>query len=278
MNRSAFLLSLGLLFGGCAGSGAGLDANGRPISAGGAAGGGGALTADFASIQAQVFTPICSVCHAGGAAPEGLRLDSTNSYALLVGVPSTEAPGIQRVKPSDPNNSYIIQKLQGHAAVGAQMPLGGPPLSAAVIAVIGQWITDGARPAVASAASASFRIAASVPAVGELLNEPPPQITIAFNHEIDATRVDAQSARIERINIPINRVEAVPAQVSISAANPAVLLLTPQASLASGHYRVVMRTGSGLSLSDVGGVVLKADAATESGDWLITEFDLESLP
>jgi len=51
-------------------------------------GSGGPLTADFASIQEHVFTPICTACPAGGGAPQGLRLDATNSYALLVGVPS----------------------------------------------------------------------------------------------------------------------------------------------------------------------------------------------
>ena len=114
--------------GGCAGNGAGLDEGGRPLPPGG--GSGGPLTADFASIQEHVFTPICTACHAGGGAPQGLRLDATNSYALLVGVPSTEVPSILRVKPGDPDHSYLVQKLEGHAAVGAQMPFGGPPLSA----------------------------------------------------------------------------------------------------------------------------------------------------
>jgi hypothetical protein len=30
-----------------------------------------------------------------------------------------------RVKPGDPSNSYVIQKLESHAAVGERMPLGG---------------------------------------------------------------------------------------------------------------------------------------------------------
>jgi hypothetical protein len=105
----------------CAGNGNGLDANGQPLTAG-SSGSLPPLSADFASIQADIFTPICSVCHIGGGAPEGLRLDATDSFNLLVGVPSTEVPSLLRVKPGDPDNSYIIQKLEGHAAVGAQMP------------------------------------------------------------------------------------------------------------------------------------------------------------
>jgi hypothetical protein len=131
------------LLAGCgAGSGDGLDRNGRPLDSGSAAT--VPLTADFQSIQANVFTPICTVCHVGASAPQGLRLDALNSYSLLVSVPSTEVPAILRVAPGDPDNSYLIQKLEGHAAVGARMPLGGPYLDAATIVVIRQWISNGA--------------------------------------------------------------------------------------------------------------------------------------
>ena len=50
----------------------------------------GGLGPTFGSIQANVFTPICEQCHSGAGAPQGLRLDAANSYALLVGVPSAE--------------------------------------------------------------------------------------------------------------------------------------------------------------------------------------------
>ena len=49
----------------------------------------------------------------------------------------------QRVEPADPDNSYLIQKLEGSASFGAQMPIGGP-LNQETIDVIRQWITDGA--------------------------------------------------------------------------------------------------------------------------------------
>jgi hypothetical protein len=133
---------------GCGGSGVGLDNNGRPIGPGGSDL--GPLTADFKSIQDHVFTPICTVCHAGAGAPQGLRLDAVNSYGLLVGIPSTEAPSVLRVVPGDPDNSYVIQKLEGHASVGARMPYGGPYLDTTTIAVIRQWISDGARPPAAT--------------------------------------------------------------------------------------------------------------------------------
>jgi hypothetical protein len=148
----------------CAGNGMGLDQGGRPLPPGGS--GGGTLTADFDSIQQNVFTPICTACHAGSNAPQGLHLDAANSYAQLVGVASVEQPSILRVAVGDPDGSYIIQKLEGHAATGAQMPFGGPPLPAATIAVIRQWISAGAlRPQDLNGGNETANAMAETPAV-----------------------------------------------------------------------------------------------------------------
>jgi len=150
-----------LLYGCGGGSGEGLDSNGRPLAPGST--GPGALTATFLSIQDQVFTPICTVCHAGGSAPAGLRLDASNSYTLLVGVASVEVPSLQRVAPGRPDDSYLIQKLEGHAAIGARMPLGGPYLDAPTLAVIRQWIAAGATRSSASQAQAQVLAGTNLP-------------------------------------------------------------------------------------------------------------------
>jgi hypothetical protein len=126
---------------GCAGNGEGLDENGRPVGSGGDD---EPLTANLQSIQDQVFTPICTQCHTGASAPVGLRLDQDSAFAMLVNAPSTEQPALNRVTPGDPDGSYLIQKLEGTAAVGGQMPLGQPALPEATIAVIRQWIANGA--------------------------------------------------------------------------------------------------------------------------------------
>jgi len=141
--RAAALGLTSILMAACGGgSGEGLDSNGQP--AGGGGGGGGTLTASFSSIQANVFTPRCTGCHAGSGAPAGLRLDAANSYALLVGVASAEVPSLQRINPGRADDSYLIQKLEGRAAVGVRMPFGGPYLDDATVAVIKQWIAAGA--------------------------------------------------------------------------------------------------------------------------------------
>ncbi len=139
----AVCAALALCAGCGGGSGAGLDSSGRPLVAGSST---GPPAATLRSIQDLVFTPICTACHVGGAAPQGLRLDAANSYAMLVGVSSVEVPSIRRVEPGRPDDSYIIQKLEGHAAVGERMPFGGPYLSVDTIALIRGWIASGAAP------------------------------------------------------------------------------------------------------------------------------------
>lgn len=260
---------------GCAGNGAGLDANGEPLAPG--TQGTGPLTADFASIQAHVFTPICTTCHAGADAPHGLRLDAANSYNLLVGVASAEVPGLLRVKPGNPDSSYLIQKLQGIAAVGARMPFGGPYLSGSTIAVIRQWITDGAQSASSGGASASFAIVSVAPAADEVLAEAPAQIMIGFNRELDVTRIDPDSLRIERragqaIEAPAQRVAA---RIEVPSANPRALLLWPTQPLSAGRYRVLMRAAPPLGITDIAGESLPAG---DSADAVILTFDIEAAP
>jgi methionine-rich copper-binding protein CopC len=259
--------------GACAGSGQGLDANGRPPGSGS---GGGQLTATFQSIQDDVFTPICSVCHAGGAAPQGLRLDAANSYAMIVGVPSAEVSSLLRIKPGDPDNSYLVQKIEGHAAVGAQMPFGGPPLPAATIAVIRQWVTDGALQAVAATQPHVFAVTSVAPAAGEVVLGAPAPIVIGFSGELDATRADASSVRLERITTSERGSVAddVPVSVAIPAGNPAALLVAPRQRLADGRYRLFVTGAPGAGLSDVGGARL----STSGRDVLVTDFAVEATP
>ena len=101
-------------------------------------------------LQTQVFTPLCSGCHngsqpSGGALPGSQNLTAEHTFSNIVGVASLEQPNLMRVKPGDPDNSYLIHKVEGTAGItGAQMPLGGPPLSQATIDQIRSWISSGA--------------------------------------------------------------------------------------------------------------------------------------
>ena len=282
----------------CSGSGVGLDSNGQPLS-GSSSGGTVPLAADFDAIQANVFTPICSVCHAGATAPQGLMLDAAHSYNLLVNVPSTEVPGILRVKPGDPANSYIIQKLEGHAAVGGQMPLGETPLPATTIAFIAQWITDGA-PAGASASTmaATFRVASVAPQDGDVLAVAPTQIVIGFTRELDATRADRSAVRLERIDgagdapssDAASAVSALAITPSVPTANPRALLLTPLAPLLPGQYQVVLNGQPGAALIARDGQAMTAASGGErpedgaqsddgsQSDVVVTRFTVAAAP
>jgi hypothetical protein len=73
-----------------------------------------------------------------------------------VNAPSIAKPGAIRVIPGDPDNSYIIRKLEAAAAcapptftpdciVGRRMPTTGPPfLTDGQIKIIRRWIAIGA--------------------------------------------------------------------------------------------------------------------------------------
>ena len=69
---------------------------------------------------------------------------AADSFAALVGVQSLQV-AFNRVEPGDPDNSYLIDKLEGTQAVGSQMPQGGPFLDQETIDMIRQWISDGAE-------------------------------------------------------------------------------------------------------------------------------------
>ena len=238
----------------------------------------GPLIAEFNSIQSHVFTPVCTACHAGGGAPQGLRLDATSSYDLLVGVPSNEQPSTLRVKPGDPGNSYLIQKLEGHAAVGARMPLGGPYLDQATIDVIRQWITDGAqRSASSAAASKPFVLATSAPANDDLLAAPPASLVVVFTREIDRTRIDPSTARLDRLGVDATTAAALPLPVQIlsSDTNPYALIVQPHSPLAPGRYALRIDT---TSVADLSGQPLADSMRAGTQDPLVITFEVAAQP
>jgi len=282
----AFAVITGLA--GCAGNGDGLNSKGLPI--GSSAGGGGTgptgpFTADFQSIQDNVFTPICSPCHSGANAPRGLMLDATHSYNLLVGVPSVEVPSLDRVKAGDPASSYIILKLQGSPGiVGSQMPLGETPLPQATIDVIRQWITNGAPPATTAAtssvnamakiqalahdtSSAPFSVTQTSPLDAADMETPVNHIVVAFNHEVDASLVNYTTLAVERVDTesavesPIGATQTthLPTYAALAEGNPNAIVITPVAPLLPGTYRVTVRGSGGGALADLNAQTLGSD-------------------
>ena len=109
----------------------------------------------FSSIQQHIFETtdsagraMCTGCHTDqGRTPSGgLNLRHETAYAALVGVSSGQRPGVMRVAPGDPDNSYMVHKLEGHSTItGQRMPrTGGPYLTDGQMTIIRRWIQLGA--------------------------------------------------------------------------------------------------------------------------------------
>ena len=112
------------------------------------------LEPTFSSIQRTIFNVTdssgrlaCTQCHTDqGVIPAaGMVLLEGRAYNSLVGRPSTGKPGEIRVIPGDPQNSYLVKKLEGRDINGVRMPRGnGPFLTEGQMLVIRRWIEQGA--------------------------------------------------------------------------------------------------------------------------------------
>ena len=274
------------------------------VACGGGGGGGGgginpppppppppppAFGANFSEIQANVFTSTCATagCHTGAGAPEGLRLDETNSYGLLVGVASNQNPAILRVAPSDPDNSYLIMKLEGNA--GVQMPFGGTPLAQSTIDIIRQWITDGAIDDRAQATD-PIRVTSLSPVPDAVLNAAPTQIVAIFDRDPDASTVNANTFTLESSGGDTtfgdgNEAAVVAASVSVPMANPGTAVFDINGVLADETYQVTL-SGSGAAMildqdanaldGEFGGAFPSGDG-TEGGNF-VAQFSIVTPP
>jgi hypothetical protein len=271
-NMRSVVLVAACAVAGCAGNGEGLDMNGRPLNGGGSASGGGGggggtpgITADLKSIQDNVFTPICTQCHEGAAAPLGLRLDAASAYAMLVNAPSAEVPSLNRVTPGDPDNSYLIQKLEGRAAVGGQMPLGQPALPAAAIATIRQWIANGAPQAQGVIDVMPMQVHAVAPVAGQMLNPAQPDILLEAAGTLDVATLTESSVSLVRSGGDGafgdgNEVAMGPVQIEVRSLQPTVLAVKLAAGntfvpdryqlTLSGHGAQPVRDREGLAIGE----------------------------
>lgn len=260
---------------GCGGSGEGLDQNGRPISEGGAD---TPLTADFQSIQDHVFTPICAQCHAGASAPLGFRLDAGNAYAMLVNTPSVEVSSLKRVEAGDPDSSYIVQKIQGTAAVGGQMPLGQTPLPQATIDVIRQWIANGALPSAAASlqTQAAAQVRPIVPIEHEVLTRTSRELVFSSNGELDASTLNSASIVVTRADANGEASEQTTAlagvRIEIRTLVPTTFaVVLPPSARAPGEYRATVH------LTGESAVLDRAGRPAGAQD-LVVPFVIEDLP
>jgi methionine-rich copper-binding protein CopC len=265
VQKGILLLPVLVLAGCTAGNGEGLDQNGGliPITP--------PVDSDFQQIQDTIFTPICTACHVGANAPQGLRLDAANSFALLVNVSSNEVPGTLRVNPGNPNASYIVQKLQGTNAVGARMPFGGPYLSQPQIDLVRSWIAAGALPPPA-AASNKLTVASTIPARAEFAAGAIDRLTVIFSTRLDTSRVGATTFELrDGLDAPVAL-----AQVRVPDGRPNVVELELARPLPAGSYQLEVRGAGPAALADDAGHVLDGDADGVAGGDYFMSFDVPS--
>ncbi len=265
-----------LALAGCAGSGEGLDQNGRPNTGGGPP----PLTADYDSIQQNVFTPICTGCHAGAAAPLGLRLTAGVSYAQLVGVPSVEVASLLRVEPGDPDASYLVQKLEGSAEVGDRMPQGGPPLPQATIDVIRQWIVDGAQPSTDAFSSGGPAALVAVSPTAPVPAGEPVQIIVAADAELDTSLIHASNVTLLRSGgdgtFGEGNESAVDGlAITITSLAPTVIAVAlPANALVADRFELRLAGSGAAPIADRDAVVIDGDADGVPGGDFTFEFSV----
>jgi hypothetical protein len=113
------------------------------------------LEPTFSSIQAQIFESTdsagrlaCIVCHTNVGRNPSAQMNLTHdvAYDQIVNVASARKAGAIRVIPGDPDNSYLVHKVEGLSdIVGVRMPFSGPPyLTDGQILILKRWIAVGA--------------------------------------------------------------------------------------------------------------------------------------
>lgn len=96
---------------------------------------------------AQVETALAnscafSSCHGGQQFPD---LGAGKSHAAIVGVASEQAAGMTLVVPGDPDQSYLLWKIEGAAGIEEEgMPKGSGSWDPDSIALVRAWIEAGA--------------------------------------------------------------------------------------------------------------------------------------
>ncbi|MFN0155678.1 MAG: carboxypeptidase-like regulatory domain-containing protein [Gaiella sp.] len=103
----------------------------------------------YAEVQSVFDRNGCVACHP--SVNDSLDLTPAASYDSLVGVQALEDPRLYRVVAGDPERSFLYLKIGGAPplfdipAIGTRMPPQSPPIPAADMETIRNWILGGAK-------------------------------------------------------------------------------------------------------------------------------------
>ena len=219
--------------------------------------------ATLAQLQETIFTPICSQCHTGTSAPQGLRLDSEqNSYDFLVNQPSQEVPALLRVDPGDPDASYIVRKVEGGPDIqGGQMPLGGPPLEAAQITMLRDWIANGAPRTGTGEAATSMRMESLKPTTEAVV------FTAHFSRPLQADTFTASVVQVW-FHRGDDRWMAPPDSYSYRLEQQTLTVLVDQPTTPATAVELLLNDPGTSAVMDVNGRLVDGDGdATDGGSY-----------
>jgi hypothetical protein len=217
----------------------------------------------FSEIQAGLFDDCASACHSGANPPGGLDLSANASYMMLVGMPSSADPNVDRVVPGQPDSSYLVQKLEGvngdppHPA-GSEVPQ--PDIDS-----IRTWIADGAVDDTAAPPAVPVQITSVSPAPGASLSAAPVNITVGFTKDLDASTVNSMTLELVGAGgdgqfTDGNEVTVSATAISVPAANPrSAVFDVSGAMLGDDTYRFVIRGNGASVVLDTEGLVLDGE-------------------
>ena len=84
----------------------------------------------------------CLTCHTSGSTTDFTGI--LTSYSTFVSVPSFINPPVLIVKPGDPGNSVLYNRIENTGVYGELMPQGGPQMPKSDRDLIRDWILQGA--------------------------------------------------------------------------------------------------------------------------------------
>jgi hypothetical protein len=205
-----------------------------------------------------------------------------------VNAPSVEVPSLRRVQPSNPDASYLIQKLEGRAAVGGRMPLNRPALPAETIAVIRQWITNGAAnttntTGTGGSAKPRFELVeltAVSPARDEIVSAPVRDVVITSNVELDTSLLQSSLIELRASggdgNFDSGNEREVPVAATVRSESPTVLVITPRlAPLAADSFELRISGTDPIAMGDLQARPIDGDADGAPGGDFILRFTVE---
>jgi hypothetical protein len=184
---------------------------------------------------------------------------------------------LQRVTPGNPDASYLIQKLEGTAATGGRMPLNGPPLPPETIAVIRQWIVDGAAASSSPPTMLPTRMKPAWPMQDSIVAEARAPIVLQSTAELDVSLVNADTVTLMHLAHDASAPVAMSPQILLRSLDPSVLVVPPEGGRwAPGRYELRLSGSAPLALAGRDARPIDGDGDGAAGGDFVLRFDVEA--